>query len=472
MDSPGARARAALVAWRRAEADAALAATDDPIAGARLGRAREAFAGDAGLALIDEALRTGEIDAPAAGALRLHAARARARAEVPRGPRPGFDPEVDLGFEIGRLGDAWLVLGSPAFPERRALVARAVAAHLDEAAPALRALRMRVDAAGRGALVPGLAHADAGPDREALVARCDGLLAATDDVVREAVAHAAGRPRPAWHEWTAALRAPALGGLVPRSRRHRSAAADLAGLGLERELGARVRLGRPAEGLDPRPRLLLREPPMDVRLVPSPLDLGVAGELLAAEALGRALAHALAHPALAPELLHPVLGSAARGLGALVAQLVADPLAVRRRPGFDARQAEAVSRHGALCLLVAARGWAAATRLRALPEPARWDEAPTLAARALGVELPAGVARVFLGAPSSPAVRFRGIVGGLGLAWRFRERFDEDWPRNPRAAEPIRAIAARGGGLPVEEALAELGGADGDAEALLVERLA
>ena len=51
----------------------------------------------------------------------------------------------------------------------------------------------------------------------------------------------------------------------------------------------------------------------------------------------------------------------------------------------------------------------------------------------------------------------------------LRERFDEDWFRNPRAAEPLRAAASRGLGLSIEAWTAELGATAPLAIAAIVE---
>jgi len=56
----------------------------------------------------------------------------------------------------------------------------------------------------------------------------------------------------------------------------------------------------------------------------------------------------------------------------------------------------------------------------------------------------------------------RAALAAPAIAMALRERYDEDWFRNPRVAEPLRAAATRGGTLAVERWAEEVGAAQRD----------
>ena len=80
--------------------------------------------------------------------------------------------------------------------------------------------------------------------------------------------------------------------------------------------------------------------------------------------------------------------------------------------------------------------------------------------RALSVEVPEALAaRVALGGSPARARALR-VAGPLHVA--MRERFDEDWWRNPRSEEALRVATRLGAARPVASLVEELG-ADPDA---------
>ncbi len=141
-----------------------------------------------------------------------------------------------------------------------------------------------------------------------------------------------------------------------------------------------------------------------------------------------------------------------RALGMLLAQVSADPIALSRR-GLTRAEARAAGAAGAALTLLRARLDAAAVLAEGRPLEGR----AALVARATGTDTEPGAA--FLLSTSAASPRFRGTLAGLALFPALRERFDEDFFRNPRAAEPIRGAAARGGACSAEAFLEELGGA-------------
>jgi len=514
MESPADRARARLIAYRSAQARARLeAATHGPEAieggatGRQLARGRRRLAERETLEAIDEAERLGLLEAGEPGALRLHAARAAAddvgepaRARGRRWgdrsldavdpPRPTARGAMDALLDAAGAGARTepLLGGLAAVGDELAPELEAARASADDAAGTV-ARHLRDTASGRGGegaipspvpspgglllLMPEpppepgpaaasagddgarpdpLAHPDRGPPAADLREKARAFLEATAGMVPRA--DTLGARLTAW-------RAGPLDGLVPRRSRPRRVAADLATpQGFDRVLSEAVRFASEAgpAPFDPRCRVLGEDVPGRVHVVASARELGVGSELLLAEALGRALALATTSPGVPAALAHPVAGTVGRALGAAAAQLVADRAHLRRVRGLDEASAEALARAAAGWLLLAARGWAAATLLRGFPRAERPEVAGGLASEAWGVPVPDGLARVLLAAPAGPAARFRGLVGGLSVAWALREHLDEDWARNPRTADVLRAATSRGGGLSVEGWLDELGG--------------
>ncbi len=294
-------------------------------------------------------------------------------------------------------------------------------------------------------------HADAGPEAAERRATAQAWLTDTDGVVADLV-DAADLPG-----LLRRLRWPAGDRGFRSAQRFRKAGARWAPLGLERELARAVQVEPPHREGHPGARVWVVAPGRDVRIVPSDLELGWQSELAAARAVGRALARALVGPLPAP-LQYASVGSTARALGDLGAQVFAEPRPLREE-GLGRRDAEEVRRRVGLWLLLETR-WCCASIL-APPVVAGPEEQRALAAeaarRALGVPVPPWVAT--LGLLPSAAPRLRALLGALRLWGALRERWDEDWYRNPRASEALREACERGGAYSVEAWCADLGAA-------------
>jgi len=78
-----------------------------------------------------------------------------------------------------------------------------------------------------------------------------------------------------------------------------------------------------------------------------------------------------------------------------------------------------------------------------------------LARQALDVDVAPEVASVLLGG-LSPGGSMRALCHVPDLAAALRGQFDEDWLRNPRAAEPLMGALQPGGGQSVEELAKDL----------------
>ena len=354
-----------------------------------------------------------------------------------------------------RIAEAELALPREADRTRRQALARALSEALEGPA------RHREAAAEVRVRLP--AESGLAPDWGAVV-EGDQLLAATDDAWRDHLAFAARRDlglAPAPHgelvraDLLHLLAFPALDGLFRRATLDEAIRAAAAGLGLDlaplrvdeprhpgawpgaRAAGARV-LFRARGGLPDWPALL--------------------------DALGRALA-AAPHPAHARDA---TFGPA---FGALLAGLCLEPAWLAARLELSRRQAPEVLRALGLQRLLHLR--AAAAALRVATEVARglsgqaWREAHR---EALSGALLAGWDGVRASRDDEPGplvATVRGFAEGERLRVALRERFDEDWWRNPRTDEHLAGLLAAGRLLEGEPAQA---GAAGAALALLLER--
>lgn len=301
------------------------------------------------------------------------------------------------------------------------------------------------------------------PDRaepSAVLEAARATLRATEDVWAEALErlrHTAATPIETWPDLLHALRAPRLDDLVSPRRRFRRLAEPLDGLGVSEALSRRARVQGVAPGTY-RAQVVPLAVPRDVRIVPAGLELGLASERAAAEALGRALALAWTHPALPPLAAWPEASTVGRAVGGLFAHVGLDPLFLERA-GHAPREARMLREVGTALELFALRTAAAACEARehlgasAFPDAAReslrgaWqvDVVPSVAAV---VSMPRG---------NEPTAALRAARWVAPLHALLRERFDEDYWRNPRTAELLRAAAERGPSLTVEAWAAELG---------------
>ncbi|MBX3272612.1 MAG: hypothetical protein KF729_20295 [Sandaracinaceae bacterium] len=301
----------------------------------------------------------------------------------------------------------------------------------------------------------------------------DALLAATDGAWQELlarVAHAARVPTDDIADLLHALRAPAWDDLVPRRTRPRRVLATLGDLSFGDALARGARAEPSGDTL--RAAVVVVEPSRDVRLAAG-VELGLASERDYAAALVRAGAHLTQHPALAAVTRRSAEESIPRALGALAAHLYADPRFVARAfPSLSAKERRAAGEHCLAVELFELRTDAAAhlarphAERRAFPEVAR-----ELLRRALGVDASASFAAVLAGDERArdrlDAARHAGP-----LAVALRERYDEDFFRNPRAAEPLRHAASRGATLGARAWADELGATPDALPSRLAELLA
>jgi hypothetical protein len=167
------------------------------------------------------------------------------------------------------------------------------------------------------------------------------------------------------------------------------------------------------------------------------------------EALGRALPHAHADPELPVEFRWLGDGSVPRAWGLLLEGLLANPAFLGRVLHAPSGRLADLRRHAALVALLRARRMAARLRFELrLHEGLGGPELRSLYAElfcaATGVRCDPGAA-LLEARPGLPAARgLQAEALRVLLAASFRDSFDEDWFRNPRAGPRLLALLSAG----------------------------
>ena len=382
-------------------------------------RATAAALREAGRAALAE--RVAALRAERAGAEHeeaWRAAEARASARGPDGPASLADLELALQREPDR--------------ERRVGLARAAAEALGPAAAAREAM---LEERARAAAEVGLA-----PDWRAVVDG-DQLLATSDDAYRDVLAFRSRRDLSI---------DPAPGGDLARADLlHLLALIPWDGLFRRGALKAAVRATATALRLDlDRLQVDEGERPAQwpgVHVTGARLSFrprGGAGDwqdLL--EGLGPALAAAHA----APHRREPALGAA---LGWLLGSLLLEPRWLLDHAGAERRHAPDLRRELALRRLFALRARAAAFRVASEVQRglagAAWRTTYRDALTAAAGAAWDGVRAARDGDAPAHAAALSGAGAGEWLRVEVRERYDEDWWRNPRTSEFLAGILAAG----------------------------
>ena len=331
------------------------------------------------------------------------------------------------------LSEALLRLPRERDRDRRRALGRAAGEALAAASPHREAAaELRARARAEGGLTP---------DWDAVVA-ADGLLAATDDAWRDLLGWLARQegllPRPRGDldrgDLLFLLALPGLDGLFPAGMLPLALRDTLAPLRLDL---SRIRVddaGRPGRWPGAHaagPRVCLRR------------QGGVADWEGLLGAAGRALAAALGPR---PHAREPALPFT---LGALLSDLLLDPGWLSRRLGADRKELADLVRLLSLRRLFALRCAAASLRVAAEVERgtsgAAWRaahrEALSLATLAAW---PDGLAARDADGPGALAL-LRGAARAERLRAAWVERYDEDWWRNPKAADAVAGLLSGGG---------------------------
>lgn len=399
------------------------------------------LARDEGLERLAEAEEEGSLGADEARAMRaqladLHAERVLGQTRAAWRALPARVLERD-GHRVP-CGDLVEAVAAPDARANRSLRAAGVRALEQVAADVAPRIRDRqAQASAARAAVLGAAVPDAGSP----VALAHAWLAASDDLAQEALARGAsceGLPHPErWEQLAALLSFTGLRGRFGERDRARRVGALFGALGLGRELSF-VRIEPPHPSVGGRARLAVLDPTRDVRVSPSRRELGLASELALTEGVGRALGQLLAPAALPFVQRVPVVDHGPRALAALIMQVPFDPAAQQGGRAL-ARERPHLAAAGVSLLALPMRVAAASVVARA--EGTR-DATVALAQRATGVPLPPALAQLLLAGEVAPPARFLAGLRSLVFWPRLRDAHDEDWFRNPRAAETLRASLA------------------------------
>jgi hypothetical protein len=357
--------------------------------------------------------------------------------------------ERTLGELAAQARDDALARAVPAALATSEWLARDRAARLEALADATeRRARIR----SRGPAMPDDAPTD-------LRERCAAFLTATDDAAADLVErahHSVAAGPSSLASRLAALAPTSLDGFVPARTRMRRLAAVLEAIGLERELRARVdRVSSLALAVSPS---IVRMRVRATVLVPE-LEVGLASERAVLAAITTALVHTLGSPALPLEHAQPPRASTAGAMGALFGSMLTNERYLRRYVDASASgHARIRVAATAACVLEARHACAAFV---AGPADARTDDdARERAARALVLDpslVSPELARSSWITPTEAETRARTSLAALAWAPALRDRYDEDFFRNPRLADFVRGAAARGGTASCEAISAELG---------------
>jgi hypothetical protein len=298
----------------------------------------------------------------------------------------------------------------------------------------------------------------------------ESLLRATDTLAQDLGAwllerHTGARPHPGGaerHDLLHLVHAPPCAGAFPRGEILRTCRRWAAMLGLDLGKGRRIRLDDDDHPLRPGGAAAVPvDPPDEVALFVFPEEGPRAlAQLLAAISVAQLRA---GPPGDAPPedlwLGDPAVPAACANL---LGALVQDPQWLRRCARTDLRRDDERAIAWGFVLdarLAAARtlGSLAAHELGFGPRAAQAMR--ELYGRALGADLPKGLALRELDPWLGSWDELRGLALAARLRAYLRDRFDEDWWRNPRALPALGGLWGRGGRATVVELWAEAGGA-------------
>ncbi|MFL5311809.1 MAG: hypothetical protein ACJ79H_15340, partial [Myxococcales bacterium] len=307
------------------------------------------------------------------------------------------------------------------------------------------------------------------PETDAVTAACDRFLRDTDALARDLGGwlierHTGARAAPGGaerHDLLRFLHAPRFAGAFPRGELLRSVRRWAEMLRLDLGAAGSISLEEEEHPLQPGgSRAVAVDPPHEIRIVLRPAE-GPRALALLLTCVGRAQLRAAPPPDAPPEDLW--LGDAALepACGALLAGLLLDAAWLRRCAQADLpRDDERALAVAALldARLDAARALGSLQALReglgAGAEQAYRD----LHARAALADLPAALAARDLDPWLLAWASLRGRALAAHLRDFLRERFDDDWWRNPRALPALRGLWSRGGRPTAAELWTEVGG--------------
>lgn len=193
-----------------------------------------------------------------------------------------------------------------------------------------------------------------------------------------------------------------------------------------------------------------------------PAVLGATSFARGLAAFGEAFGHAAASTSVPFAIVRPVVDPRPMRIGALFGLLAGEEVLARRTLGLGPGAARDHTRAFGRAFAAHARLSAAAmcTRASFFPPVADLDDRfRDETARAWGEPLPRELAGVLPRISEDTPARFAAaLLAALDRAWMI-ERFDEDWYRNPRSIEALRALASEPP-APITEELLRRGAAE------------
>lgn len=254
-----------------------------------------------------------------------------------------------------------------------------------------------------------------------------------------------------------ALRATPLDALFKAHGRLRRVASAHREQGFERLMGERMRGEVDRVRLLPFPQVLLS--PGAIHVLHNEVFGGPLAELAATHGAATGLSLALAPVDLPLEQRLPARGHVAHAIGGLFTQALLNPLYLRRYYGLSGKELEQVRRALLLSYLFLLRLHGQLAQLEAdyPPRSAREEAALSALRRAAGVDCEPRDLALLLGRPRDHGGLVAGLLAGLRMAIGLRERFDEDYFRNPRLSEVLMGACAVGNTSTLAGLHAELG---------------
>jgi len=254
-----------------------------------------------------------------------------------------------------------------------------------------------------------------------------------------------------------ALRAAPLDALFPRVSRIRQLTRPLERVGFDTRIASRIRVTEHAH-LDLDTKLLQFDDPTRVHIALSPIEHGLSSALLTLRTLGESYSRALGTHALGIERIH-ASNELADALGHVLMLAMCERAYLERGLGLDRSTTDAVHAVATFNVLVQMRLDIARSAQRVSGDVPFSDKSVARASRALTTHDRFPLTPFLDSYETTPTLQVRAKSAMLAplLHARLRERFNEDYIRNPRVFEVLQGMSSRRGSLTVEAFTQELG---------------
>lgn len=289
----------------------------------------------------------------------------------------------------------------------------------------------------------------------------EAWLRATDDALEEQRARALHALRETERDGhrrvLLALRASPFDALFPRVSRVRQLTRPLEPIGLDTRIASRIRVTEHAQ-LDLEAKLLQLDEPTRVHIALSPVEQGLASALLSLKTLGEGFSRVLGTHALEFESRH-ASSENAKALGQVLMLAMCEAAYLERGLGFDRSTANAVHEAARFIALVEMRLDIARLSHRLSGDVPFSDKSVARASLAITTHdrFPLTPWLDSYATTGELTARAKSAMLAPLLHARFKERFNEDFIRNPRVFEVVQGMSSRRGSLALEDFTQELG---------------